>query len=289
MIRALVFAVLGLVVCYAVWLIVLWRFQERVVFQPPSGGGAAHVSARQVRYRALDGVQLFAYVVGDCTAASVVVISFHGNADLARRLVPWAKSAAAETNACVVLPEYRGYDGLPERSTYATSAYDARAALDYVRTQLGASPENIVYFGHSLGTAIATELASVALPRALVLQSPFSSARAMAKRMVVPGLLAFWDVISRVHFNTVDRVRELNCPVWVTHGDRDPVVPIRMGREVFAAARNKGELLIVPGAAHSDVAELGGRAYWGWFRRALSPAATSPSDPGARAETPPAL
>ena len=58
--------------------------------------------------------------------------------------------------------------------------------------------------------------------------------------------------------------------MWVAHGDRDLVIPVRMGREVFAAARHPGELLIVPGAGHNDVAEVGGEAYWGWLTRALA-------------------
>src|SRR6185437_13595364 len=119
---------------------------------------------------------------------------------LARWFVPWAKRVHRETGACVVLPEYRGYDGLAPSPTYATSAYDARAAYDYVRDPLDVSPERIVFFGHSLGTAIAAELSSVAPPRALVLQAPFSTARAMGARMFLPGLTVFWRFVSRVHF-----------------------------------------------------------------------------------------
>jgi pimeloyl-ACP methyl ester carboxylesterase len=92
----------------------------------------------------------------------------------------------------------------------------------------------------------------------------------MAQRMLVPGLSLFWRAIARVHFDTRAVVAKLSVPVWVAHGDRDIVIPARMGRDVFAAARLKGELLIVPGAGHNDVAERGGAAYWSWLRRALS-------------------
>ncbi|HEY4217743.1 MAG TPA: alpha/beta hydrolase [Gemmatimonadaceae bacterium] len=288
MIRALLLIAIGLVACYAAWLLTLWYFQERVVFQPPLRVPPSDVAARKISYQTSDGVQLFAYVVGDCTPHSAVIIAFHGNADIARWFVPWATAVARETNACVVLPEYRGYDALAGRPTYATSAYDARAALEYARAELGAPRDNTVYFGHSLGSAIAAELAAAETPRVLVLQSPLTSARAMAERMITPGLSLFWEMISRVHFDTVMRVSSLDCPVWVSHGDPDPVVPTRMGREVFAAAKHKGELLIVPGAGHNDVAAVGGRAYWDWLRRAVAPAATSQPDRGAPAEMPPA-
>jgi fermentation-respiration switch protein FrsA (DUF1100 family) len=67
--------------------------------------------------------------------------------------------------------------------------------------------------------------------------------------------------------------------VWVAHGDRDIIIPVRMGREVFAAAAVKGELLIVAGAGHNDVADAGGRDYWRWLARAIgsAPAATTPA------------
>ena len=100
----------------------------------------------------------------------------------------------------------------------------------------------------------------------------------MARRMIVPGLGALWRVISRVHYDTIGRVRRLSSPVWVAHGDRDLVIPLRMGREVFAAAARRGELLIVRGAGHNDVDEVGGDAYWDWLRRACQVASPVAGD-----------
>jgi fermentation-respiration switch protein FrsA (DUF1100 family) len=257
------------VVVYLVLLGALWRLQERVVFQPPRGVPPLDVDARRVSYRTSDGLELFAYLVGECASANTVMIAFHGNADLARWFVPWAAEVAKQTAACVVIPEYRGYDGAPGRPAYAGSALDARGALDYVRQSMGVEQSRIVYFGHSLGTAIATELARVQSPRALILQSPFTSARAMARRMFLPGLTLFWSAISRVHYDTLVAVRSLRCPVWVAHGVRDPIIPVRMGREVFKSAAVKGELLIVEQAGHNDVPEAGGDDYWKWLEAAV--------------------
>src|SRR5690242_10288184 len=121
----------GLITIYAVLVLALWHFQERIVFQPPVGVDTAPVAARQVHYRASDGVELFAFVVGECTPASTVVLAFHGNAEVSRWLVPWGSAVAHETGACVVLAEYRGYDGLRGSPSYASSAHDARAALEF--------------------------------------------------------------------------------------------------------------------------------------------------------------
>ena len=267
--HVLALIVAGLALLYVSSVLLLWRFQEQIVFQPPSGVAASEVAARQVRYRSEDSVELFAFLVGECEGDLPFVLAFHGNADLSRWFVPWAKQVAREADVCVLIPEYRGYDGLSGVPSYAGSAQDARAALTYVRESLHVAPERLIYYGHSLGTAIAAELAAAAPPRSLVLQSPFSSARAMSRRLFVPGVSIFWELISRVHFDTNARVAALDVPVSVSHGDKDLIIPTAMGREVFAAARRPGELLIVPGAGHNDVPEVGGRAYWTWLVRAL--------------------
>jgi hypothetical protein len=277
--------VAGMALLYVGLLVMIWWFQERVVFQPPAGVPPTAVAARRVTFRTADGVDLFAYVVGTCTADNVVMLAFHGNADIARWLVPWARDVSRKTGACVVLPEYRGYDGIVNPPTYLSSSRDANAALSYVRDSMRIAPSRIVFFGHSLGTAIAAELAAVMTPRALVLQAPFSSAHAMAARMFLPGLTMFWRVVSRVHFDTLVRVRALAAPVWVSHGDKDLIIPVRMGEEVFNAAAVRGELLIVHGAGHNEVAELGGPEYWSWLKRAIDGAAPSAATRDAAAGT----
>lgn len=284
-VNVVLFSVLAVVLLYAGLLGMVWLFQERVVFQPPHGVVQSQVDAKRVTYRTSDGIDLFAYVVGECSPVRGTLLAFHGNADVARWFVPWAARVARETATCVVIPEYRGYDGLAGRPTYAGSSLDAAAAYSFVRDSLAVPAERIALFGHSLGTAIASELAAAHPPRVLLLQSPFSTARAMAARMFLPGLASFFELISRVHFNTLDRVRGLSSPVWVAHGDRDVIIPVRMGREVFGAAAVKGELLIVRGAGHNDVAEVGGHEYWTWVSRALGRgAAPTTATPGARAE-----
>ena len=96
----------------------------------------------------------------------------------------------------------------------------------------------------------------------------------MAARMYVPGLQLVFGLITRVHYNTLTLVRALRAPVWVAHGDRDRVVPLRMGKEVFEAAAHRGELLVVRGAGHTDLPEVAGSAYWSWLAGAIRPSPT---------------
>ncbi len=253
----------------------LWRNQERVVFQPPADAPTAPAPARRVSFRAADGHDIYGYVLDGPSAAPAggrrVVVAFHGNADLAAWTAPWAHELSTRAGVTVLVPEYRGYGGIPGTPSYESATADARGALAYALDSLRAT--DVVIYGHSLGTAIGSELAThmgASPPRALVLQSPFTSAQAMAMRMMVPPIPGLWPRISRVPYDTRALVSELDIPVFVSHGTRDITIPARMGREVFEAARNRGELLIVERAGHNDVADEGGERYWKWLVNAVS-------------------
>jgi fermentation-respiration switch protein FrsA (DUF1100 family) len=251
-------------------LLLLWWGQERILFQPPILFDAGEQSGR-VEYRASDGQQLVGYVVGDPKASVGLLLCFHGNADLAIWQLDWARSVHQRTGYAVFLTEYRGYMSLSGTPTYATTKLDADAAYDHARQGLGADSSRFAYFGHSLGSAVAAELAARHPPRALLLQSPFSSARAMARLIVSAPVVMAWKTVSRIHFDTRQLVSNLDVPVSVAHGRRDRVVPIRLGLEVYEAAKRKGGLLILEEAGHNDVAEIGGEDYWKWMQKALDP------------------
>ncbi|MFL5640562.1 MAG: alpha/beta hydrolase [Gemmatimonadaceae bacterium] len=256
-------------------MVLLWWSQERILFQPPRHHQLS-TEAGQVTYEAVDGQRLVGFVVGDPQSARGVLLCFHGNADLALWQLGWARSVERHTGYAVFLAEYRGYMSLGGAPTYSNTRLDARAAYDYLRITLGVDRANIAYFGHSLGSAVAAELAEIHPPHALLLQSPFSSARAMARLVVSAPLVVAWKVVSRIHFDTQHAVSELEVSVSVAHGRRDRIVPVRLGIEVYEAAKRKGELLLVDDAGHNNIAEVAGEAYWRWITTALrSPIHTS--------------
>jgi fermentation-respiration switch protein FrsA (DUF1100 family) len=250
----------------------IWFFQERITFQPQGPPFPDDSAALKLQYTADDGQPLFAYVVGEPDSTTSLLIAFHGNADLALRQIDWAHEIVRRAGVPVMLVEYRGYMGLPGRPTYQGSKLDAVAAYRFALAHFHVDPTRIVFFGHSLGTAIATELALQHRPAALILQSPFTSARDMGAIIAGKWVTSLtWRFVSRVHYDTVDGVSSLDIPVSVVHGGRDRVIPSRMGKAVYAAAKNKGVWLFVPTASHSDVPLRAGDAYWDWMMSALAP------------------
>lgn len=250
----------------------VWIFQERIAFQPPPSPRTMPVASGDVRldsYLAADGQRLIGFVVGSSPTAKGLLLCFHGNADLAVNAIEWARKVSQLTGFTVMLAEYRGYMNLGGRPTYLKSQIDSEAALIYARDSLHFTPDHIALYGHSLGTAIAAELAARHRPRSLLLESPFTSARDMARIIAWRGIEIGWDLIARFHFDTLSTVASIDAPVSVAHGEQDRLIPSTMGKQIFAAAKVKGRMLLVPGATHNDVADAGGAEYWRWLEAAL--------------------
>lgn len=246
----------------------LWWQQEKILFQPPGHIVLEHGVADKIDFKAADGQHLFGFLVGD-TSARQVVLSFHGNADLAVWQLEWASELARRFNVAVFVAEYRGYGGISGKPTYEASSLDADAAYRTLTSTLGVPPARISLFGHSLGSAVAVELAARHQVSNLILQSPFTSAREMARLTVARPFALIWKLFSRIHYDNVAVVPNLTARVSVVHGTSDAIIPSRMGQAVYQAARVKGAFALIEKAGHNNVVEVAGENYWKWFASAL--------------------
>lgn len=264
----LLFVLLAIIVALAV----LWWKQEKILFQPPGHADIGDVPADKIQYTAADGQPLFGFLVGGAPA-SKVLLCFHGNADLAVWQLEWASDVVHRFGITVFLAEYRGYGGIPGKPTYSASALDSEAAYLCVVEQLHVAPGRILFFGHSLGSAVAAELAKRHPTRALLLQSPFTSAREMARLTLARPVTRIWKLVSRIHFDVVAVVKTVDARVSVVHGTRDLVIPSRMGKTVYDAAKVKGAFALIEKAGHNNIVDVAGQNYWSWFSSAIVPTA----------------
>lgn len=163
----------------------------------------------------------------------------------------------------VLIIDYRGY-GLSEGSfPTETSVYqDAATAWDYLVKQQQIQPSNIFIYGHSLGGAIAINLATQQ-PKAagLIIESSFTSIQNIVD---LRGQFRLFPVnfILNQHFDSISKVKDIQMPVLFIHGTDDYVVPVNMSQQLYAAAPEPKQLLIVPNAGHNDVAEVAGMQYF---------------------------
>ena len=237
----------------------LWAFQRRLIYLP-SGGVPPATSvlpgASDVTFPTADGLRLGGWFVpaqpGAGTGAAVLVCNGNGGNRAMRAALA---AALARMGLAVLLFDYRGYGGNPGHPTEEGLAADARAALAYLVARPEVDPERVVYFGESLGAAVALRLATERPPAALVLRSPFASL-AEVGRVHYPVLPVSW--LLRDRFDSAALAPRLDAPLLVGAGGRDRVVPLGHSRRLFAAAPRPKRLVVLDGADHNDPDLLAG-------------------------------
>jgi uncharacterized protein len=203
-----------------------------------------------------DGVRINAFYRAN-PASKQVILWFHGNAEnIGYGLEQMHGLAKIGVNILAV--DYRGYGRSQGKPDEAGVYRDADAAYDYLVEQRHFRPQDIVIYGHSLGGAVAVNLASRRPCRGLIVQSSFTNVRAMARRMFAIPLVEF---LAKSRFDSLEKIREVRAPILIVHGTRDDVVPFAMGQELFAAAPAPKRFHPIEGAGHNNVLEAGGENY----------------------------
>lgn len=257
--RSVMSVVLAGLVLVGIVLTLAWVLQRRLMYFPLAGVPAPEsVGLDQVdpvRFTTADGLAIEGWFVrGRRIPARATVIVFNGNAGNRAYRAPLA--AALRAQGCnVLLFDYRGYGGNSGAPTETGLAADARAARTYVATRRDVDPDRIVYFGESLGAAVAATLATENPPAALILRSPFTSMADIGSFhypfLPVRRLL-------RDRFATIDRIANVRAPLLVIAGDRDTIVPVVHSQRLYAAAASPKAFVTIRDADHNDDALLAG-------------------------------
>jgi fermentation-respiration switch protein FrsA (DUF1100 family) len=232
-------------------LVVLWSLQRRLTYfpaGPPPPVEDVLPGAEEVAVTTADGLRLHAWWAA---AGPTAVLVLHGNGGNRAGRAPLA-AALRDHGLSVLLLDYRGYGGNPGTPSQAGLLDDARAAADWLHARRDV--EDVVYFGESLGAAVAVGLARERPARALVLRSPFTSLADVARTHYgpVPGWLL------RDPYPAVDWIDRVTAPVLVVAGEQDTIVPVGLSRRLAEAADELRRFVTVPGADHNDRALLDG-------------------------------
>jgi fermentation-respiration switch protein FrsA (DUF1100 family) len=233
-------------------------FPERRLVATPRGWGLAH---EEVWVEAADGPRLHGWHL-PAASGNTLLLFCHGNAgNISHRLDNIERLLAAGMS--VYIFDYRGY-GLSEGSPSEKGLYlDAEAAQAWAAAKARAQGQRLVVFGRSLGGVAAVHLAARGGCAGAILESTFTNLGAMAGVHYPLPLLPGW-LAGR--FDSLGRIAGLTCPVLFVHGDRDDVVPYRLGQELYAAAPEPKEFLTIDGAGHNDTYLIGGQAYFDRLR-----------------------
>ncbi len=262
---------IALLVIFALFCIVGRLIHRHFVYVPdptrvaPTDTGLTGVD--EIVFKAADGTRLIAWY-RPAETGKPTLLYFTGNrgnvADRAGKI-----DAMGADGYGVFMLNYRRYGGSDGRPTEARITSDAVSAYDYLRG-LGVAPQDIVAYGESLGTAVATRLSLQRSVEGLVLEAPFTS-------VVDIGLL-MWpllplSLIMVDQYRTIDRIGEVDVPLFIVHGGRDAVIPLDHARYVFHAAKEPKTLSVILRASHNDLFEAGA---WAKVREFLESLKTAP-------------
>jgi hypothetical protein len=237
---------------YAALLLAAYLGQRRLMYLPdrnrtlPAEVGLADVAERTLE--APDGARIVAWY-GKAMPGEPTLLYFHGNAgSLAIRAERIHRFMGEGWG--VYMMAYRGYAGGTGSPSEAANIADARLAYDALVSE-GVAPASIILYGESLGTGVAARIAADQPATAgVILDAPYTSTVEVARR-VYPFLPV--SALLKDRYETRNYIGQVKIPLLILHGERDPVIPVDMGRELAKLANEPKRLVTLPNAGHSDI------------------------------------
>jgi len=220
-----------------------WPYEEARIFTP-------------------DGLELQGWYFKAQAANPATILFMHGTSYNASDMWVTAERTRAfydfleGIGANFFLFDYRGYGRNRGAATEEGTYTDASAALAWLYERDDIDLTKLFFYGFSLGTGIATELAMREPSAGLILRAPFTSIRDLAvdRHPKLRALLALAPWLPLTNYDTLSKIARLDRPLLVMHGDADQTVPERMGQRVFEAAPEPKRYVAFPNGGHSDFA-----------------------------------
>jgi len=252
-------AVYTIAVVYGLILLFVYAMQDRLVYFPTRPLDATPrtigLDYEDAAVTTEDGLRLHGWFV-PAPGARATVLHFHGNGgNISHRLDYIELFRRLGLNTFLI--DYRGYgqsEGRPsEQGTYR----DALAAWRYLTEARGLAPNTIILHGESLGGAVASWLAVRTAPRALIVESSFTSAVDLGAE-VYPWLPVRW--IARYCYPTSAHLAQVRAPVLIVHSRNDEIIPFHHGQRLYAAAPTPKQFIEANGG-HNDGLRARGAQY----------------------------
>lgn len=241
---------------------IVGALEPKFVFFPYKGEdenpASLGVPYHTVRIDTPDGERLAAWQLEpDRPVADVVY--FHGNGGNLSVWLPVLATLHA-VRLRVLAVDYRGY-GLSTGSPSEVGLYrDASAVALYARrSRSDARSRPLIFWGRSLGGAVAAAATQSVKPDGLILEGSFPNKAAVVRTNPVLRVL---NVFAAYRFDTLAMLSGFRSPILVLHGKQDSVIPFALGRELYEKLSAPKQFVAVAGADHNDLIEVARADYW---------------------------
>lgn len=260
---SLIFLAISVTLYIIITILLRWR-QERLIFFPDSKIKSTpqeyNLDYQDVWFD-VEQDKIHGWWIPAAQTTAPALLYFHGNASNNGDLTEIA-AIFHSLGLGVLIIDYRGYGKSSPIFPNETRVYqDAEAAWRYLTTELLFEPQRTFVYGHSLGGAIAIDLASKHPDMAgLIVEGTFTSMKDMADS--IPFLPIFpldWLITQR--FDSITKIKVVETPVLILHGRSDRTIPVSMANRLYAAAPEPKQLVIIDQANHDNLPEFGGQQY----------------------------
>jgi fermentation-respiration switch protein FrsA (DUF1100 family) len=207
---------------------------------------------QEVELKTSDGLKVYGWY-WPAPAGRPTVAIFHGNGG-SLRSQRYRLAHFKDAGMGVFLLAYRGYSGSDGAPNEDGLYLDARAGLDWLNAQ-GVADNQIALYGESLGTGVATKMASERKVALVVLESPYTSTADVAA-FRFPIVPVSWLMSDR--YESLARIAKVAAPILIMHGSNDYAIPQSMGKQLFEAANQPKEGFWPEGIGHTEIFDRGG-------------------------------
>jgi pimeloyl-ACP methyl ester carboxylesterase len=246
----MVSVLIALVVVYFGLVLLLYFKQKDFIFYPTKLNQNYHFSqfknAEELYFTATDSASIHALHF-KTKMPKGIVLYFHGNAGA---LDKWGFEASEFTSRGydVVMPDYRTYGKSSGKLSERNLNDDA--LMIYQKIAENTSPTDIVLYGRSLGSGIATELATKVDAKLLILETPYTSIGDVAKRGFFFLPLSY---LLKFHFSNDQKINKLKCPVHLIHGTEDELIPYSHSLKLAEIYGDSSILTTIEGGSHNNL------------------------------------
>ena len=225
---------IGIIIIYTSVLIVLFIFQRNLMYHPNENnyfGDKLEVEIEKVKITTSDNLNLLGWFHNKDLKKFKTIVYFHGNAgNLENRIYKLNHFKNMDVNFLIIA--WRGFSGNNGKPSEKGLYEDGKSTIEFLKN-LGVNEKDIIIYGESLGTGIATEIAQNDKFAGLILETPFTSMVAAAKNFYpyIPVGLLLKD-----KYKNDKKIKNINIPLLVMHGEADQIVPFWMGKKIYEIA-----------------------------------------------------
>jgi uncharacterized protein len=226
--------IISLLLIYISVLVFLFFFQRSLLYHPNENnyfGDKLTVNIEEVQIKTSDNLNLLGWFHNKDLKKFKTIVYFHGNAGkLENRIHKLNHFKDMDVNFLII--SWRGFSGNLGKPSELGLYKDGKGAIDWLKG-MGLVDKDIILYGESLGTGIATHIAQNKKFAGLILETPFTSMVDAAKNVYPYIPVGF---LLKDKYENDKKIKNINIPVLVMHGEVDQIVPFKMGKKIFDIA-----------------------------------------------------